>query len=314
MTGYESTKAFSEQKLQDLRAGITGTPENVVVLTCGSYARREASDESDIDYFTVARDPGSLDQEEPDRIFPWLRALEKMVAGIVPIDPASGGAFATVENLNAMLQNIGGGQDDNSKITRRILFLLEGEWLVDEGGFQKIRRDVLERYIRVGIKDHHLAYFLLNDVIRFYRTMAVDYEYKITEVDKPWAIRNIKLVFSRKLLYASGLFSIALTTDRSREKKISLLMDLFNLPVIDRMIEICGKPRMLNVLKCYNNFLDSISSKDLRDHLKNLAPHDRSDPQFRELKNEGHNFNRELMRLFESTFDSTHPIRRAVVF
>src|SRR5437879_2092292 len=38
------------------------------------------------------------------------------------------------------------------------------------------------------------------------------------------------------------------------------------------------------------------------------------DPLFRELKNEGHNFTRDLMKLFEATFDSTHPIHRAVIF
>ena len=164
--------------------------------------------------------------------------------------------------------------------------------------------------------DHQLALFLLNDIIRYYRTIAVDYEFKTVEGEnpKPWGIRNIKLVFSRKLLYASGLFSVAMTADRARDKKIELLEQLFELPVIERMISICGKSNMESVLSSYNRILDGMEDANVRDRLKELKKTERQDPLFRELKNEGHHITRELLKLFERTFDSTHPIRRAVVF
>ena len=213
-----------------------------------------------------------------------------------------------------MLQNIGGDHDNNQKITRRMLFLLEGEWLSNEEGLKNIRRQILERYITASITDHQLALFLLNDVIRYYRTMAVDYEFKTNEGSKPWGIRNIKLVFSRKLLYASGLFSVAMTADRRQEQKIEILEKLFNMPVIDRMIEICGSSRMEGTLFSYNQFLARLGNSAVRKRLSELKPDERDDPTFRDLKNEGHHFTRELLKLFESTFDSTHPIRRAVIF
>ena len=164
--------------------------------------------------------------------------------------------------------------------------------------------------------DHQLALFLLNDIIRYYRTVAVDYEFKISGNGdpKPWAIRNIKLVFSRKLLDASGLFSIAMTADRARDKKIEILEDLFSLPVMERMRTICGEARMEPVVESYNRFLDFLGSPAAREHLETLEMWNRDDERFREIKNEGHHFMRELLKLFEGTFDSTHPIRRAVVF
>jgi hypothetical protein len=164
--------------------------------------------------------------------------------------------------------------------------------------------------------DHQLALFLLNDIIRYYRTMAVDYEFKTNEGERPnpCGIRNIKLVFSRKLLYASGLFSIAMTADRTREQKIALLEKLFCMPVIDRMIDICGRRNMEPILASYKLFLERLESNEVRELLKGLARDQRSDPIFRELKNEGHHFTRELLKLFEATFDSTHPVHRAVVF
>jgi hypothetical protein len=38
--------------------------------------------------------------------------------------------------------------------------------------------------------------------------------------------------------------------------------------------------------------------------MKELKRDERGDPIFRELKNEGHHLTRELLKLFEATFDS----------
>lgn len=288
-----------------------------MVLTCGSYARREASAASDIDFFVITGQPAPLNgQQIRPSSLPWLESAKSTIAEIVPIEPAEGGAFAKVEHRDSMLVNIGGDNDSNQKITRRMLFLLEGEWLCNAEGLKAARRQILERYIGEGMTDHQLALFLLNDIIRYYRTIAVDYEFKTAEGEnpRPWGIRNIKLVFSRKLLYASGLFSVAITADRAREEKITLLETLFDLPVIDRMSSICGNSNMEPVLSSYDRFIERLECPKVRLHLKELQRLERTDSLFRELKNEGHHFTRELLKLFERTFDSTHPIRRAVVF
>lgn len=244
------------------------------------------------------------------------KSVSSAIGNIVPNHPSKDGAFGESVNRNEILSCIGGDDDSNKNITRRILFLLEGEWLFNEEGLRCFRREILERYIGEGMTDHQLALFLLNDIIRYYRTIAVDYEFKISGngAPKPWAIRNIKLVFSRKLLYASGLFSIAMTVDRARDEKIEILEDLFNRPVMERMLAICGEARMGPVVASYNRFLDFLGDPGNREHLATLKRSDRDDEHFREIKNEGHHFTRELLKVFEGTFDSTHPIRRAVVF
>lgn len=318
-TAIERAKQHTESKLDALRNRLAnmGLHEDVVVLTCGSYARREASPESDIDFFIITSQPPPRSGQPFDMItLPWAESVREAINEVVPIEPAAGGAFAKVESRNSMLVNIGGEQDSNQNITRRMLFLLEGEWLFNADGLKQVRRQILERYIGEGMTDHQLALFLLNDIIRYYRTIAVDYEFKTVEGGdpKPWGIRNIKLVFSRKLLYASGLFSVAMTADRDRERKITILEYLFEMPVIDRMESICGRARCEGVLASYGRFLERLEDQSVRERLKELQKEERSDPLFRELKNEGHYFTRELLKLFEGTFDSTHPIRRAVVF
>ena len=68
------------------------------------------------------------------------------------------------------------------------------------------------------------------------------------------------------------------------------------------------------VLKSYDYFLGRLEDDTVREYLKKLKVTERGDTLFRELKNEGHHFTRELLKLFEITFDTTHPIRRAVIF
>lgn len=313
-TAFDRSRKFSEEKLRDLRSAVSSTvPADAAVITSGSYARREASASSDLDYFIVL--PGDCPDPTPDP--PWLKALDESIAPIVPKAAAEDGAFnKAVEYHNDMLHNIGGHSDSNAKITRRVLLLLEGEWLSQKERFLGLRREILERYIQDTITDHQLALFLLNDIIRYYRTMAVDFEFKTFEAGKPWAVRNIKLMFSRKLLYASGLFSVALTADAAHREKIRRLEELFDIPVIERMIQICGAAQTEKVLGCYNHFLEKIEDPEFRKHLNSL-PMDkdgRRDEKFRALKNEGHHFTRHILALFENTFGSVHPIRKAVIF
>jgi predicted nucleotidyltransferase len=309
MKAIEDAKSFSNEKLHRLRESIkTLVPPDEMVFINGSFARREASAGSDVDFYIVTQ----TEDLQPA----WAEKVKTEIEKIVPISPAEDGAFYHVERLETLIRNIGGEHDNNHNITRRMLLLLEGEWLFNASGLKDIRRRILEHYIADGITDHQLALFLLNDMVRYYRTMAVDYEFKTvgTKKVKPWAIRNIKLIFSRKLLYASGLFSVANTVERTRLQKISELERLFELTVIDRMQAICGVPAR-PMLESYNHFLSKLEDTSIRDHLNSLKKEQRQhDIVFRELKNEGHHFTRELLKLFESTFDSTHPIRMAIIF
>ena len=98
-------------------------------------------------------------------------------------------------------------------------------------------------------------------------------------------------------------------------RKIEKLEELFALPALDRIVEICGDGRTRCLRQSYDLFLDKLDDLGVRAHLEKLPKSDReSDVIYRDLKNEGHRFTRELMLAFEGTFHSTHPIRRAVLF
>ena len=308
-TVVDKCREHSEEKCSALRSEL----EKVLcadsadtVLICGSYARREAAGPSDVDYFLVS--------DKEDEREGLINQIDVVVNRLGLKAPSQGGPFANVGTPQSIVQNIGGTKDSNANLTRRMLLLLEGDWLFNEGSFRRLRREILAKYLGGDIPDHQIALFLLNDIIRYWRTICVDYEHKTTEGDKPWAIRNVKLVFSRKLIYASGLFSVALTADMSIEKKVERLEELFDQRPLDRIVHICGEAPTARMVRCYETFLDCISDQKKRCDLENLGRGGRGDPLFREIKNEGHQFTLELLKLFETTFHSTHPIRRAIVY
>lgn len=310
-TAYERSYDHSERVMERIRRCLKErATQTCIVSTCGSYARREASGTSDLDYLILSEDK---DESEAEALRKDMAALISEV-GARP--PAAGGPFDKRTSPSEMVENIGGEEDSNSSITRRVLLLLEGEWLLNESGFHALRRRVLERYIQDTARKEHLAMFLLNDVIRYYRTIAVDYEFKTSgsAATKPWATRLLKLVFSRKLLYASGLFSIAKTYGEERQRKIDILDELFSQPVIERMNAICGKHEMQPIVDSYNQFLEPLADREKRDHLEGLGRECRDDPVYREIKDEGRRFTSGLVELFHSTFPRDHPIHLGVVF
>ena len=280
--------------------------ENVVIGTNGSFARREASPESDLDFFAICANAEQIESTRGQ-----LVRISPQLLKIAGRPPAKGGAFGEVDDLDSILRNIGGDDDHNQKITRRVLLLLEGEWLCNEQLFQSCRYGLLKKYIRPSITSHQLALFLLNDVIRYYRTMCVDFEFKTTEIEKPWATRNIKLVFSRKLLYFSGVLAVAETMQHSYEEKLRILAELLSMPVVERVLAVCGEPAF-RALELYDSFLGEFAKREVRTELDKIREDDRTTEPFRRLKDDGHHFSWRLMSLFKQTYDLSHPIHRLI--
>src|SRR5205085_11382481 len=101
------------------------------------------------------------------------------------------------------LCRFGLADDDNANTTRRLLVLLESAPLLGARAHERALRTIVRAYLDGERRDRRPPRFLLNDVIRYWRTIAVDFEGKLrTGGEHKWALRHAKLRTSRTLLFA----------------------------------------------------------------------------------------------------------------
>src|ERR1019366_5526519 len=152
--------------------------------------------------------------------------------------------------------------------------------------------------------------FLLNDIVRFWRTMAVDFASKQRDRGgEGWGLRNAKLRMSRKLIFASGLltcFSCHLdqnlqakipTGDRDVKsaRKLNLIQlenHLWNYTQQTPLDTMASSIRdygirnnvAVQLFSAYDEFLGMMSDSDKRKHLKTLrAEQSRTDQVFQQV-------------------------------
>ncbi|WP_305839624.1 nucleotidyltransferase domain-containing protein [Photobacterium leiognathi] len=188
----EKRKEYSEsivnQIRKELREAFPSDSDLAVVVT-GSFGRNEASKVSDMDWYVVVNEP--LDKSTTAQI---EEKVTSIVNNHVKKNVGDTGTFGGVVAKEELLVNFGGDDDTNKKFTRRMLYLLESKWLFNESFYEDLKNEILSRYIKVGVTDSGLNRFILNDVIRYYRTICTDYEFKVYESDKKWGLEKLNSV------------------------------------------------------------------------------------------------------------------------
>ena len=222
--------------------------------------------------------------------------------------PARKGVFSEPLPVDDILE-IGGQDDTNETLTRRMLLLLEGEWVFNEPVFHDVRNRLLQRYLHDEPGEDKICMFLLNDIIRYWRTICIDVEHKTYDGNKAREIRLVKLRFSRMLLYASGVFAIGEGHGLSIGDKAESLHDLFGRYPIDRIASVVGEG-VTPVLERYAGFLRALDTPEIRHSLENDG---RSSQAFEVLAECAGQFRDDLHGLLQRHFPEDNPIIRALL-
>ena len=270
-------KTFSEEKLaiirDDLGPKLDEHHGECDILIAGSLSRKEAQQTSDIDGFVLSR---AICSENDAKVI--LGHLRKIATSReVGLRMASEGAFSTVTTINELLTNYGGSKDNNQSLTRRMSVLIEGTG-VGKGINNVVvdaKRRILTNYLRDLFVDASRGpVFLINEVIRYYRTIAVDYEFKKEEVGRPWAVRLAKFRHSRKVLYLGALLPLIQSISETKDR-VGWLEDQFtNYTPLERILLLLkdyGRKEDWDILKYYNIFVGLFKNKCFREHLDNIS-------------------------------------------
>ena len=315
----KEARKFTTEKLSEIRNDIhralkkSGNKEKITVIATGSYGREEASPKSDIDHFIIY----DADEAADDEIKLELEQIEAVIKQHVPECSGSTGTFGknAVIQFSEMKTNIGGEYDDNKSLTRRMLFLLEGTWLYGEGRFERYQRSLLKRYMENSSEKAELPRFLLNDVIRYYRTIATDFEHKVFEDGKEWGLRSIKLRFSRKILYFGGILTIAEMADAGYSQWEKKAIELFAIPVLSRIERLIDDQCGQEVLEIYDQFLEKISDPKVREALKRVEKEERTQSQeYQTLRQLSDDFSTKLSECLAIKYSPGHSIHHALLF
>lgn len=307
---FERCGSSSEEGLDKMRTAsheMFGSDERFIIGVNGSYARREVTGGSDVDLFFLSVDDDATGiKDEQIRFRDRLRGELKLKL------PAADGVFENPLPIKAISSLIGGRDDTNDNITRRMLLILEGEWLFNSDLFKKIREELLGRYLRDCSDSDKICMFLLSDIIRYWRTICVDYEHKVSADRKPKAIRLIKLRFSRMMLYVAGLFAVGDTYGKPPKEKHEALVRHFMTPPVCRFADIVGE-KGDSIIEIYAEFLGALDDPATREVLEQEGDDSLHSKEYQELLIRAREFKEQIYRIMIAQFKDPNPTVRAIL-
>ena len=254
-------KEDAKKRLTDVRkafakhAGLY-TDYDAFIYCAGSLGRDDIGSQSDLDLFLVTT-RGKNEAKRLTEIRLLSSAIE--VNERLEYGPFSNdGEFLKVYSIDEMLTGVGAPYDDSENLfTARMLLLLESKYILGELDYEKALNRTIGHYFRDSVgKKSFRPLFLLNDLLRYWRTLCLNYEQRRSDQTRSWRKKNINLKFSRMLTVFGTILSIVAEQMHSAD----CIVDLVHLTPHERFsrgLDALNDPSML---EDYEQFLDDYES------------------------------------------------------
>jgi hypothetical protein len=301
------------------------------LVVFGSLARNECTSGSDVDWTLLVDGQVSISHYQSSNIIKETFLTLKLQ------EPGTSGMFGNITFSHDLVHYIGGEDDTNHNISRRILLLLESDKLLINSendifgtAYERVIKAIINEYIvhdsglsSINHTNAKVPRFLLNDIIRFWRTMCVDFAYKQKEQQGlKWGLRNIKLRMSRKLIYLKGIlmcFSCYNNESINKNNIAQHLAELTMLKPLDLMLRVLSERNvdkfLLTAIDQYDEFLGILDDKTMRDELKSLNMHDAYvNSVFLKARSVANEFQNSLSEIFKNDEALTEFAKKYLIF
>ena len=318
----EKRRGESRCRIDGLRGSLATAEEFIGTKGCvyltGSFAREEASAYSDLDLFIV----GGSDEDDGKEAR-RLRRLDEIcikaelikaihLAGIP--DFSGDGEYLVHYTTRELVKHLGQPHDDSSNtFTARLLLLLESKPLLGRATYDEAINDVVASYWR-DYQDHPTDFvpaFLVNDILRLWRTFCVNYEARTSTQPKEKKakrkLKNFKLKHSRLLTCYSALAYLLHVHTVRRTVTPGDVVELVRMTPTERIERLAqeresAKGHVDKIIEAYEAFLKQTDSNesDLVERFRDK----RASRQLFEQANELGNLMYDLLRSIDEQGDS----------
>jgi predicted nucleotidyltransferase len=240
----QSRNQFSTRKIVELKKKISKLSyikkfnKSLCIYVTGSFARDEASEYSDMDIFFISRRKNKI--KNLDEII--LKAdLIKIIRELNLPDFSGDGEYLTIHCLEDIIEKLGSPEDDyRNYFTARLLLLLESKPLFNDKLYNEAILKIINVYFN-DYSDHKESFspkFLANDIMRFWKTMCLNYEQKRNSVNRNELTKNKARLKSLKLKFSriTTCYSLLCCLRNGEQTTPEDLQKLINLTPLERLL------------------------------------------------------------------------------